>query len=278
MGEYQMDTVLSAVADPTRRAILDRLLVSDARVTDLASAFPISLNSTSKHIKVLEKAELVHRTVRGRDHVLSLRAEGLAESVAWMQQYREFWEQRLAALEAFVLADAAPAASEDDDGRRRRADRDAPDGERRCRAMTAVTVSRRIAASADRLFDAWLDPASLAVWMRRDDTGEPSQVVADPRVGGGFSITMRDRFGSVTHSGTYRVIDRPRALEFTWRSEHTHQLDSVVTVTFEPDGDATVVEVHHQKLPDVEAATKHEAGWTEILGRYARTMEEMEAA
>jgi DNA-binding transcriptional ArsR family regulator len=104
MGEY-LDAVLSAVADPTRRAILDQLRTSDARVTELASAFPISLNSTSKHIKVLERAELVHRSVRGRDHVLSLRAEGLAEAVAWMQQYREFWEQRLEALEAFVLQD-----------------------------------------------------------------------------------------------------------------------------------------------------------------------------
>lgn len=99
--------VLSAVADPTRRAILDRLRAGDARVTDVASAFPISLNSTSKHIKVLERAELVQRSVRGRDHVLSLRAEGLAEAVAWMQQYREFWEQRLEALEAFVLQDDA---------------------------------------------------------------------------------------------------------------------------------------------------------------------------
>lgn len=104
MGEYQLDTVLSAVADPTRRAILDRLRVSDARVTDLAREFPISLNSTSKHIKVLERARLVERHVRGRDHVLSLRAEALGDAVAWMTQYREFWEQRLAALEAFVLA------------------------------------------------------------------------------------------------------------------------------------------------------------------------------
>ena len=144
--------------------------------------------------------------------------------------------------------------------------------------MTAVTVRRRIAASADRLFDAWLDPASLAVWMRRDDTGEPSLVVADPRVGGAFSITMRDRFGTIAHSGTYRVIDRPRTLEFTWWSEHTNQVDSVVRVTFEPDGDATVVEVHHRKLPDAESATKHEAGWTEILGRLARTTQGTEAA
>ena len=81
MGEYQLDTVLSAVADPTRRAILDRLRGGDARVTELASAFPISLNSTCKHVKLLERAELVHRAVRGRDHVLSLRAEALGEAV-----------------------------------------------------------------------------------------------------------------------------------------------------------------------------------------------------
>ena len=141
----------------------------------------------------------------------------------------------------------------------------------------AVTVSRRIAASAERLFDAWLDPASLAVWMRRDG-GEPSQVVADPRVGGSFSITMLDRFGESVHVGTYQVIDRPRVLEFTWRSHATNTADSIVRVTFEPDGDATVVEVRHELLPDAEAASKHSKGWTEILGQLERTMTGMEAA
>src|SRR5919201_2761503 len=75
MGEYSaglLDRVFSAVSDPTRRASLARLADSDARVTDVASAFPISLNSTSKHIRVLERAGLVHRRVRGREHVLSL--------------------------------------------------------------------------------------------------------------------------------------------------------------------------------------------------------------
>lgn len=141
----------------------------------------------------------------------------------------------------------------------------------------AVTVSRRIAASAERLFDAWLDPASLAVWMRRDG-GEPSRVVADPRVGGSFSITMLDRFGENVHMGTYQLIDRPRALEFTWRSHATNTADSVVRVTFEPDGDATVVEVRHERLPDAEAASSHSEGWTEILGQLERTMTGMEAA
>ena len=105
MGEYQarrLDATLGALADPTRRAILARLSRSDARVTDLAAAFPISLNSTSKHIRTLERAGLVRRSVHGREHVLSLDAAPLAEASAWIDRYRKFWDDRLAALDAFV--------------------------------------------------------------------------------------------------------------------------------------------------------------------------------
>ena len=106
MGERnssRLDTLFGAVADPTRRAILARLTSADARVTELAADFPISLNSTSKHIKMLERAGLVRREVIGRDHVLSLNAAPLAEAAAWIDHYRSFWEDRLAALESFVM-------------------------------------------------------------------------------------------------------------------------------------------------------------------------------
>lgn len=102
MGEYRLDRVFSAVSDPTRRAILARLADSDARVTELARAFPISLNSTSKHIRVLEGAGLVRRTVRGREHLLSLDAAPLAEAAEWIEYYRRFWSEQLASLDAFV--------------------------------------------------------------------------------------------------------------------------------------------------------------------------------
>ncbi|KQV90849.1 ArsR family transcriptional regulator [Massilia sp. Root351] len=106
MGEYnttQLDDLFVAMSDGTRRAILARLAQSDARVTELASAFPISLNSTSKHIRILERAGLVKRTVQGRDHVLSLNAAPMAAAAEWMALYRRFWDSRLAALEDFVL-------------------------------------------------------------------------------------------------------------------------------------------------------------------------------
>ena len=106
MGEYtnaKLDELFGAVSDGTRRAILARLAESDARVTELASAFPISLNSTSKHIRILERAGLVTRSVQGREHVLSLNAGPMAEAAGWMEFYRRFWEDRLAALEDFVV-------------------------------------------------------------------------------------------------------------------------------------------------------------------------------
>jgi len=105
MGEYKssrLDSVFNALCDPTRRAILARLTDTEARVTDIASEFPISLNSISKHIRMLERAGLVKRSIAGRDHLLSLEAAPLAEAAMWIEHYRRFWEGRLAALEAFV--------------------------------------------------------------------------------------------------------------------------------------------------------------------------------
>ncbi|HEV7821272.1 MAG TPA: metalloregulator ArsR/SmtB family transcription factor [Burkholderiales bacterium] len=98
----RLDAAFTAMADPTRRAILARLALGEARVTEIACNFPVSLNAVSKHIKMLERADLVRRTVQGRDHVLSLNAAAMADAAGWMDYYRQFWEDRLASLEAFV--------------------------------------------------------------------------------------------------------------------------------------------------------------------------------
>jgi DNA-binding transcriptional ArsR family regulator len=105
MGERQsaqLDGVFNALCDPTRRAILARLSSGAARVTDVAGAFPISLNSISKHIRMLERAGLLRREVVGREHVLSLNATPLESAQQWIERYRVFWDDRLAALEAYV--------------------------------------------------------------------------------------------------------------------------------------------------------------------------------
>ena len=105
------DEVLIALADDTRRAILHRLSAGEARVTDVAAPFDISLNSVSKHIRMLERAGLVKRRVAGRDHFLSFDPKPLHEVGDWVQRHRELWTRRLDALEAALNAeDAATAA------------------------------------------------------------------------------------------------------------------------------------------------------------------------
>jgi DNA-binding transcriptional ArsR family regulator len=107
-----LDLVYDAIADPTRRAILEILAKGDANVGSLAKRFPISLNGVSKHVKVLERAGLVQRTIQGREHRLRLNAEPLREATMWLEHYRTFWESRLAALEAFLLKQERATGSE----------------------------------------------------------------------------------------------------------------------------------------------------------------------
>ena len=110
----ELDDTLIALADPTRRAILQRLSSGEARVTEVAAPFDISLNSVSKHIRILERAELVRRRVAGRDHFLTFNAAPLAEASAWIERSRAFWTGRLDALEAMLRAeDAIEAAKKD---------------------------------------------------------------------------------------------------------------------------------------------------------------------
>jgi DNA-binding transcriptional ArsR family regulator len=100
MGEYRdIDGTLVALADPTRRAILARLADGEARVTDVAAPFPISLNSVSKHIRMLERADLVRREKRGREYILSLNAEPLVRAAAWLEEQKALWTWRLKTLD-----------------------------------------------------------------------------------------------------------------------------------------------------------------------------------
>ena len=94
-----LDATLTALADPTRRAILARLAEGEARVTEIAAPFAISLNSVSKHIRMLERAELVRRRREGREHILALNPAGLDEAADWISGQRSLWAHRLRVLD-----------------------------------------------------------------------------------------------------------------------------------------------------------------------------------
>ncbi len=102
-----LDETLGALADPTRRAILGRLALGEARVTDLARPFPISLNSVSKHIRLLERAGLVSRRIEGREHLLSIHPGSLDAVAAWIEDQRRLWAWRLDHLDE-ILKEESP--------------------------------------------------------------------------------------------------------------------------------------------------------------------------
>lgn len=119
----KLDQVYGAIADPHRRAMLAILAEGETNVGTLAERFPISLNGVSKHVKVLERAGLVERTVQGREHRLRLNAGPLRGATLWLEHYRSFWDDRLDALEALLLkkerSPGSRRARRDGDGRDR---------------------------------------------------------------------------------------------------------------------------------------------------------------
>jgi DNA-binding transcriptional ArsR family regulator len=106
MDEFSaLDDTMTALADPTRRAILARLAAGEARVTDLAAPFAISLNSVSKHIRILERADLVRRRKRGREHLLRLNPAPLDAAGRWIDEQRALWSWRLGELDRILSED-----------------------------------------------------------------------------------------------------------------------------------------------------------------------------
>lgn len=109
--ESALGAVFAAVADPTRRAILSRLARGPATVTQLAEPFAISLPAVSKHLKVLEAAGLLERTIVGREHHCRAVPETLLRAEAWIAERSAFWDEALGGLRRF-LGEPTPGAAE----------------------------------------------------------------------------------------------------------------------------------------------------------------------
>ena len=100
-----LDAVFHALADPTRRRMLRRLASAELSIGDLAAPLRMSFAGASKHVKALERAGLVRRTVQGRQHFCRLDADRLADADQWLRFYERFWNRRLDALEALLKSE-----------------------------------------------------------------------------------------------------------------------------------------------------------------------------
>lgn len=102
MPEDRLSTTLSALADPTRRAILARLSLGEASVGELAEPFDMSLPAVSKHLKVLERAGLISRGREAQWRPCRLEAAPLRDINSWLDSYRRFWEEKFDRLDVYL--------------------------------------------------------------------------------------------------------------------------------------------------------------------------------
>ena len=135
-------------------------------------------------------------------------------------------------------------------------------------AQPIVRVTRRFGASAERVFDAWLDPKTAGRWLFATPTGQMVRVEIDARVGGRFIFVDRRNGEDIEHRGEYLEIDRPRRLVFTFAVPKYSRETTRVSIDIAPrDSGCELTLTHEGVLPEYADRTK--AGWTEILGRLA---------
>lgn len=139
--------------------------------------------------------------------------------------------------------------------------------------LTDITVNRTIPAPAEKVFDTWMNPNSPGgPWFGAE------RVIWNPAVDGLFYLALKNEGRTWPHYGRFIEIDRPRRVEYTWMSEATKGLESVVTVTMEARGDETEVTLHHAGVPDDEMGHRHKDGWTWILSMLAQGLQARRSA
>lgn len=137
-------------------------------------------------------------------------------------------------------------------------------------AKPSLTLTRRLAASPERVFAAWTEPAQLARWIG------PERITvrvaeADTRVGGRFRFVFAEADGSEHEvAGAYLEIEEDARLVFSWAWRSTPERESQVTVTLARDGAGTLLTLRHERLFDEEARARHQGGWTQSLDKLER--------
>jgi uncharacterized protein YndB with AHSA1/START domain len=130
--------------------------------------------------------------------------------------------------------------------------------------LTEVTVSRTIPASAEKVFDVWMDPKSPGgPWFGAET------LIINPVVDGLFYLAVKHEGRTWPHYGRFLQIQRPSRAEYTWMSEATKGAESVVTVTMEARGEETEVALRHSGVPDDEMGRQHKDGWAWVLSALA---------
>ncbi len=141
-----------------------------------------------------------------------------------------------------------------------------------------LEISRVFSAAVETVFDAWLDVEGIKQWMCPGEGVNVPNPIIDAKEGGAFDFTMSVGDQNLPHTGTYKIIDRPRKLQFTWLSPGTQGIETVVTLNFESLSDnETRLTLSHAFLPDQQESDNHKGGWIRILECLDKELSAIEA-
>jgi uncharacterized protein YndB with AHSA1/START domain len=136
----------------------------------------------------------------------------------------------------------------------------------------SLTLKRRIKATPAQVFQAWTDPEKIVRWFGPHETVAGSvRAQVDVRPGGRYQMNFQTQGGERHRvGGVYREVVTDSRLVFTWAWHTTPERESLVTVTIVPDGDGTLLTLHHEQFFDQKARDGHERGWTGTLDKLER--------
>lgn len=131
----------------------------------------------------------------------------------------------------------------------------------------SLTLKRRVNAAPEKAYAAWTDPAKIVKWFG-PDSGPVKKADLDVRTGGKYAIVFFTEDGEEHHvSGVYREVVPDRKLQFTWAWRSTPERESLVTVSIAPDGDGSIVTLHHEHFYDEDTRDRHQYGWNGCLDK-----------
>ena len=131
-----------------------------------------------------------------------------------------------------------------------------------------IQVRRKIPAPREVVYQAWIDPEGLREWMCPGDVIS-AEATLDVRAGGTFRITMRSKERVLEHFGTYRIVEPPAKLSFTWSVVDNPNEITLVTVEFIDLGDACELLITHERFTKADIAKRYEMGWGTIATKFA---------
>jgi uncharacterized protein YndB with AHSA1/START domain len=150
----------------------------------------------------------------------------------------------------------------------------APDRDGGPRQSEGLTIDRTYDASPEEVWEAWTDPRALTRWFGPADTGSVLAAELDVRVGGHYRIAFTTTDGEQHEvGGTYREVQPPRRLSFTWAWRSTPERESLVTLVMEPVGTGTRLVFRHERFFDDAAREGHARGWAGAFGKLDRLLD-----